>query len=704
MTHTATTADAHAMADTERIDRYRFAHKSGERLLGRFVVQRGLGIGGFGEVYFAISDAGKEVALKEIQRNLEIELRGVSHCLNLKHPNLVSIHDLCQDDAGRWWIVMEYVAGANLRDHLDDHPNGLALDEARRWFQGMAAGVDHLHQEGLVHRDLKPGNIFDDRGVVKVGDYGLSKFISETRRGGHTESVGTFHYMAPEVGRGEYGREIDIYALGVILYELVTGQLPFDGESSHEIIMKHLTATPDLSRLTDPWRMVVAKALAKDPKLRWRSAGEMARMLDAAAGLQTNANGSAPTVKPLESDWVTATWVPPTNPSAATVTSGGTPAPANHGSPSSPVATPVASAALPNATLASRSDSLPSSGPSEPVAKAITHTVQDFRSWWRGAGLSPTQRRLLIAVAIVAVWMNTRWLLPVLSLLAIVYVPYYILRQIMIGDSPAMSYEEAHRLAVAGQSRPKPLSKSKWKQLKRVELASKRASVQLAELAGSWTAASVASVICGLAFWLIVMRDQALHALAIAPYVWIGSVTMLVSLAILAFGKLWEGHDGDPLRRRMVMLGVGGGIGAMAYGTAQFLKLDLSAGLSRSFGNGYLPASLYDVNHLPSVGAYMLHFALMMAIVRWWKVSDPLRSTRFGIWPIIAIALLEWFIHQFVPINQPYGILVATGAAIATQIGAPWENPLQREFYSTGSANRLPQSHPVPPNSMRQVL
>ncbi len=110
MTQNATTADAQAMADTERIDRYRFAHKSGERLLGRYIVQRGLGIGGFGEVYFAISDAGKEVALKEIQRNLEIELRGVSHCLNLKHTNLVSIHDICQDDAGRWWIVMEYVA------------------------------------------------------------------------------------------------------------------------------------------------------------------------------------------------------------------------------------------------------------------------------------------------------------------------------------------------------------------------------------------------------------------------------------------------------------------------------------------------------------------------------------------------------------------------------------------------------------------
>ncbi len=663
MTHNATTADAQAMADPERIDRYRFAHKSGERLLGRYIVQRGLGIGGFGEVYFAISDAGKEVALKEIQRNLEIELRGVSHCLNLKHTNLVSIHDICQDDAGRWWIVMEYVAGANLRDLLDDHPSGLPLNEVHRWFRGMAAGVDHLHQEGLVHRDLKPGNIFDDRGVVKVGDYGLSKYISETRRGGHTESVGTFHYMAPEVGRGEYGREIDIYALGVILFELVTGQLPFDGESSHEIIMKHLTATPDLSRLSEPYRNVVARALAKDPKLRWRSATEMAQMLEST--VQTTAS-------PLHSqtsqdECVTATLVSDSSTAAATKVNSST----------------AVKAGIEKIT-------------SEPVAKAISHTVEDFRSWWRAARLSPTQRWLVVAVAVIAVWINTSWLLPLLSLLAIVYVPYYILRQILIGESPAVSYEEAHRLAIAAQTRPKPLSKSKWIQIKRMELASKRASVQLAELSGSWIAASTASIICGTGFWLIMMRDQALHALAVAPYVWIGTLTMVISLSTLALGKLWEGRDGDPLRRRMVLLGLGGGIGALGFALAQFLRLDLDDGLIRSFGPQVLPPALYDSDHVPRLSAYMLHFALMLAVVRWWRISDPLRRSRFGIWPIVSVAMIDWLIQQFVPISQPYGMLIAAGAVVSTQIGAPWENPRQREWLS-------PPSAPVQPSGMRQV-
>ncbi len=625
----------------------RFTFQNGDKLLERYIVQRGIGIGGFGEVYFAISEAGKEVAIKQIQRNLEIELRGVSLCLNLKHPNLVAIYDVCRDVQDRWWVVMEYVAGPNLREQLDEAPQGFSGEEIRRWFNGIVAGVEHLHQEGLVHRDLKPGNLFDDRGVIKVGDYGLSKFISETNRGGHTESVGTFHYMAPEISRGEYGREIDIYALGVILYELVTGRLPFDGESSHEIIMKHLTAKPDLSVVPVPYRHAIERALYKDPKARWASVRDMG----AAIGLAPHAEG-------IPSPVLTATIVgtPPTSQRPLDL----------------------------NARNAAPQGASPQTS-REPVARAVSSGINDIQSWWRNIQLTRPQRAILITLAIIGLIINTKWLLPLLSVLGIVYVPYYILRQMLIGSTPGISYQDAHRLAVAAQSRPKPISKKRWVQIKRIELASKRASTQLAELSGSWTAATLATVLCAVAAAVIGVRNGSASIDSVAPFVWAGVVTLVASMATLAMGKLWEAHDGDPIRRRMVMLGVGGGLGALAYLVGDFLLLNPGDGMIRTIEETELPQALYVSNASPRLAAYMVHFALLMAIVRWWKITDPLRRTRLSIWSVFAVCVVDWAIQQIVPISQPLGWLIAAGTVIATQIGAPWENPRQRETVPVGN-------------------
>jgi hypothetical protein len=104
---------------------------------------------------------------------------------------------------------------------------------------------------------------------VKIGDYGLSKFISASRRSGQTVSIGSVHYMAPEIAHGRYGHEVDQYALGIILCQMLTGRVPFDGESQGEILMKHLAADPDLGRLTEPYRSVVARLLDKDPRNRY---------------------------------------------------------------------------------------------------------------------------------------------------------------------------------------------------------------------------------------------------------------------------------------------------------------------------------------------------------------------------------------------------------------------------------------------------
>jgi len=259
----------------------KFIYSSGQRALEVFTLKRGIGRGGFGEVYFAVSDGGKEVALKLVRGDHCVELRGVAQCLNLKHPNLVALYDLRTDGRGDHWVVMEYVAGEPLNVVLSRHPSGLPRELVREWFLALARAVGYLHDHGIVHRDLKPGNVFLENGMLKVGDYGLSKSIGASQRTAQTQSVGTVHYMAPEISTGNYNKQIDIYAAGIILYEMLAGHVPFDGESSGEILMKHLTAPPDLSRVPVEYRPILARALAKNPAHRYASLAEMAREVEA---------------------------------------------------------------------------------------------------------------------------------------------------------------------------------------------------------------------------------------------------------------------------------------------------------------------------------------------------------------------------------------------------------------------------------------
>jgi hypothetical protein len=271
----------------------KFTYSSGQRPLEGFTIKRGIGRGGFGEVYYGLSDGGKEVALKLVRSNLDVEMRGISQCLNFKHPNLVNLYDLRTDTQGDTWVVMEYVAGETLSTILNRHPQGLPPELARQWFTGLAAAISYLHDHGIVHRDLKPGNIFIENGAVKVGDYGLCKSISGSQHNAQTQSVGTVHYMAPEISSGNYNKQIDVYAAGVLLYEMLTGHVPFDGESAAEILMKHLTSPPDLSKLPFEFVPIVSKALTKNPAHRYRTMAEMAKEV-AALGAVSEAPKPAP--------------------------------------------------------------------------------------------------------------------------------------------------------------------------------------------------------------------------------------------------------------------------------------------------------------------------------------------------------------------------------------------------------------------------
>ncbi len=482
----------------------KFTYPNGSTPLDGYTIKRGIGTGGFGEVYFAVTPAGKEVALKRVQRNLDIELRGVAHCLNLKHPNLLQLFDVRRNDDGEAWVVMEYIAGSNLRELLDQHPAGLDREQVDHWFGQLAAAVAHLHANGIVHRDLKPANVFEDNGIVKLGDYGLSKFISCSRRGGHTESVGTFHYMAPEIGRGEYGKEIDIYALGVILFELLTGRVPFEGESGHEIVMKHLTAQPDLSIVPEPYRRVVAQALAKSPQARQASVAELLAPLSLSLdqqGLLRRENQIIQAPKPQP-------FTPYPNPS-----------------PTDPYNV--------------HSD-LSSNTSEEPVYRALRTSVSHVRMWWQSLEQNPLLRFAVLLGAVTLLLINSSWLGPVVSMLVLMYLPYYIIRQIILDSSPQPG-PTLYVPTVAGlQPAPVRMPRKKWMQLARLDLAKKTKLQRSAELSSSWAVATVGLAIAYGIAALIYSRHGDTQLATLAPLMWSGMVALLGTWMTLFIGKLCE--------------------------------------------------------------------------------------------------------------------------------------------------------------------
>ncbi|MFO0813120.1 MAG: serine/threonine-protein kinase [Gemmatales bacterium] len=301
----------------------KFTYSSGDRPLTGFVLKRGIGQGGFGEVYYAVSEAGKEVALKLVRGNAEVELRGMQQCINLKHQNLVSIYDIKNDDHGDSWVIMEYVAGESLNQVLNRHPQGLPVEQAQSIFTELCQAMQALHDSGIVHRDLKPANVFVENNMVKVGDYGLCKFISGTQKSPQTQSIGTVHYMAPEISTGNYGKQVDIYAAGVMLYEMMTGKLPFDGETVGEILMKHLTSQPDLSLVPKEYAAVIAMSLAKSPAERYKSFTEFQEAVAKVAGVPVAKSMPKvmPSMQPLASPVAATTPypTPPTQPASSHV-------------------------------------------------------------------------------------------------------------------------------------------------------------------------------------------------------------------------------------------------------------------------------------------------------------------------------------------------------------------------------------------------
>lgn len=612
-----------------------FSHPPGSSPLDRYTIRRGIGVGGFGEVYFAVSEGGKEVALKKVQHNWEVELRGAGLCLNLKHPNLVSLHDVTRDQNDSWWIVMEYIAGSNLRDVLTANPHGLDRDEVHRWFSGVCRGVAHLHGSGLVHRDLKPGNLFDDEGVVKVGDYGLSKFISHTRRGGHTESVGTFHYMAPEVGRGEYGTGVDVYALGVILFELLTGEVPFDGESQHEIIIKHLSDQPDLTSIAGEYRSIVDRCLKKDPSDRFADAGELVAAFERCfEGSRVDQAAQEPVFAPE----------------------------------SVVAATTIAAA--------------------DPVARAVQHGLSDFGRWWRTLDRSPLSKAIFVVLAVLIAGMNLPWFMFIATILAIVYLPYYLVRNIIyqVRTEPLVSHQQTaaarspenptpgHSDRSGSALRSRPITRQQWKVEMRRNLQAMPSLDRLSRLNTSLIVAVLCTALSTGFAAIFGVSEHGFDVVTVAPYVAAALTALAATVGLLVLGRYWERGEGDAVTRRLAAGGVGALVGTIAAAAHEFLMLPSNEGLLRDVDATGVPAWLYRDGG--ATGATLIvYFALLFALLRTWRPVDPLRRKRVSLWSVAVSVIAAWAVHQIVPIPQPFGMLVAGVTAISAQLAAPWIDP-----------------------------
>jgi eukaryotic-like serine/threonine-protein kinase len=270
-------------------------------IAGRYQLKDRLGFGGMSTVHLAFDKRlERRVAVKLLAEHLAEDPTFVSRfqreaqsAARLIHPNIVQVFDSGQDEhTGQYFIVMEYIEGQSCAEILRDD-GWVEVDEAVAIIEQACEGLHYAHRHGVVHRDVKPGNLLRSRdGEVKLADFGIAKATEQSSITQVGSVLGTAAYLAPEQARGEEaGPPADLYALGVVTYQLISGRLPYEAASLTELALKQQQEEPAMldslvAAVTPELADAVAIALALDPRERYESAREMGRAVnDGALGI-----------------------------------------------------------------------------------------------------------------------------------------------------------------------------------------------------------------------------------------------------------------------------------------------------------------------------------------------------------------------------------------------------------------------------------
>ncbi len=256
--------------------------------LGKYTIKSLLGRGGMAEVYRAYNpDLAQDVAIKvlnpsfvksdEASTRFRREAQAIA---GLSHPNIVRVYDFAVQD-NYHYMVMELLDGVPLDELLHEYPQGMPYEQIKKYFSQLASAVSYAHEQGVIHRDIKPSNMIIVEERLVLTDFGLAKIMGQASLTMTGTSSGTPAYMAPEQAAGEeITNRTDIYTLGVVLYEMATGRVPFQGDTFANVLIKHLKEAPkrptEVSSTINPvLEPVILRAMAKQPDLRYDDVNQM---------------------------------------------------------------------------------------------------------------------------------------------------------------------------------------------------------------------------------------------------------------------------------------------------------------------------------------------------------------------------------------------------------------------------------------------